>query len=47
MSSEAEVMDADVELQEIRERPPETLGHVSDAGIDSHDVEASVDETTW
>ena len=40
-------MDADVELQEIRERPPETLGLVSDAGIDSHDVEASVDETTW
>ena len=44
-------MAADVELQEIRERPPEpppeTLGLVSDADRDLNDVEASVDETTW
>ena len=38
-------MDVDVELQEVRERPPETHGLViSDL---NDDVEASVDETTW
>ena len=40
-------MDVDVELQEVRERPPETLGLVSDADRDLNDVEASVDEKTW
>ena len=42
-------MDVDVELQEVRERPPETLGLVvSDADKDlTDDVEASVDEKTW
>ena len=41
-------MDVDVELQEVRERPPETHGLVSDADKDlNDDVEASVDETTW
>ena len=47
--SEATVMDVDVELQEVRERPPETLGLVvSDADKDlTDDVEASVDEKTW
>ena len=41
-------MDVDVELQEVRERPPETHGLViSDADKDlTDDVEASVDETT-
>ena len=47
--SEATVMDVDVELQEVRERPPETHGLViSDADKDlNDDVEASVDEKTW
>ena len=37
-------MDADVELQEVCERPPETLGLVGDTDRTSHDVEASVDD---
>ena len=47
--SEATVMDVDVELQEVRERLPETHSLVvSDADRDlNDDVEASVDEKTW
>ena len=40
-------MDVDLELQEVRERPAETTGLVSDADKDLNDVEASVDEKTW
>ena len=36
-------MDADVELQEVRKRPPETDGLFSDADRDVNDVEASVE----
>ena len=47
--SESNVMDVDVELQEVGERPPETLGLVSDADRDLNDVvvEALVDEAPW
>ena len=38
---------ADVELQEVHESPPETLGLVGDTDRTLHDVEASVDETSW
>ena len=40
-------MDVDVELQEVCERPPETLSLVSNTDRDLNDVEASVDEKTW
>ena len=45
--SKANVMDVDVELQEVRERPPEILGLVGDTDRDLNDVEASLDKTTW
>ena len=34
-------MDVDIELQEVRERPPETLGLIGDADRHFHD------EATW
>ena len=43
-------MDVDVELQEVRETPPETIGLVSDSNRDLNDVKASVietDNTSW
>ena len=35
------VMDVDIELQEVRERPPETLGLIGDADRHFHN------EATW